>query len=186
MNEEAARAPKTSAPTADLIALWWPVTCRGYGLCGGWRRSCGWRGGRGCCCGRRRWHEHDAESAARLGLGGEDEVGIGGAEGGTVVERAAQDREADRIERHRQRSTDDEQGLAGLVDVLDAKASQLGVRRRVQQGQDPDGRLVGVDVGLGGPATEEAALVGEAQRCPLKPRRVIPGRSLVGSTSHSG
>ena|ERR1039458_1625396 len=97
-----------------------------------------------------------------------------------MVETALEHRDAHRIERHRQRSVTDGKGAADLVEVRHTKLSELDARRRVQQGEDPDESLVGMDARIGRPTAEDPALLGETQglaaEAPPRDARHVAGR----------
>ena len=72
------------------------------------------------------------------------------------------------------------QGGSGRVEIGDEQLSQFEVRHGVQECEDPDGRLVGVDAGVCAPAAEQAALLDQAERLAVEAMAghsgQVPGR----------
>jgi hypothetical protein len=93
-----------------------------------------------------------------LGAAGDHHVRVVGAKVFAVGQTALQHRPARRVQRHRLGTLPEPDRASGGVDLVDPQQPDLAAGGSVQQRQDPEQGLVGVDVGVGHPAAKQPAL----------------------------
>ena len=91
---------------------------------------------------------------AGFGGAGDQHIWVVGAQLLAVGDAALQDRPAGRVQRHRVRACPQPDGPRGGVELVESQQADLAAGGGVQQRQNPEQGLVGVDSGIAGPAVK--------------------------------